>query len=428
MVTLKFSESVVNQLREEQIRAVRMNNLRLYKIAQGLLWIHEKKSLKEIAQLLQRDVKTVENWLQRLMVRGVGWLQSQHYQGRGRKAKLTNSQKQALYAKVVAGPEANGFDSGLWNSAMIGELIWRCWGVRYNPRYLASLLRSLGLSYQKACFVSDRCDEEAYQQARQKWVEQTWPAILQRAKAMKAVILFTDEVSFALWGSLGRTWGPRGQQPKVKTTGQRKGLKMFGAIDFHSGAFYYREAHSYKLTAKAIKQLRVQGLAAEPAARLQVLKGVCYSTQTQFLDAVRQTLGEALAEREQTALLQAAQDNGKFNTDSYIEFLTQLLEQIEQPIILIEDSVSYHRSQAVEQFQAQQTQRLYRERLPTFSPDFNPIEKLWKNTKRDATHLKYFRSFEELRASVLTAFRHYLNDAAKVIGVMKKLRAQAGLA
>jgi transposase len=139
-------------------------------------------------------------------------------------------------------------------------------------------------------------------------------------------------------------------------------------------------------------------------------------------------LGGTLDEPAQTALIKAAEGNGKFNTDSYIEFLTQLLEQIEQPIILIEDSVSYHRSQAVEQFQAQQTQRLYRERLPTFSPDFNPIEKLWKNTKRDATHLKYFRSFEELRASVLTAFRHYLNDAAKVIGVMKKLRAQAGLA
>jgi transposase len=276
--------------------------------------------------------------------------------------------------------------------------------------------------------VSDRCDEEAYEQARRQWVKQTWPAILQRAKAMKAVILFTDEVSFALWGSMGRTWTARGQQPKVKTTGQRKGLKMFGAIDFHSGAFYYREAHSYKLTAQAVKQLRVQGLTAEQATRLQVLKGVCYSTQTQFLDALRQTLGEALVEPEQTALLKAAEDNGKFNTDSYIEFLTQLLEQIETPIILIEDNVSYHRSRSVEQFQAQYAQRLYRERLPTFSPDFNPIEKLWKNTKRDATHLKYFRSFNELRASVLTAFRHYLNDAAKVIGVMKKLRAQAGLA
>jgi hypothetical protein len=29
----------------------------------------------------------------------------------------------------------------------------------------------------------------------------------------------------------------------------------------------------------------------------------------------------------------------------------------------------------------------------------------WKNTKKKATHLKYFKRFNELRASVLKAFR-----------------------
>ncbi|MEN8129701.1 MAG: transposase, partial [Pseudomonadota bacterium] len=72
-------------------------------------------------------------------------------------------------------------------------------------------------------------------------------------------------------------------------------------------------------------------------------------------------------------------------------------------------------------------ERLTFQPLPAFSPDYNPIEKLWKNTKRDATHLKYFRTFDELRASVLKAFRKYLHDATHVIRVMKKLRAEAGL-
>ena len=39
-----------------------------------------------------------------------------------------------------------------------------------------------------------------------------------------------------------------------------------------------------------------------------------------------------------------------------------------------------------------------------------------------------FKTFEELRASVLGVFRTYLNDATKVIRVMKKLRANAGVA
>jgi transposase len=72
-------------------------------------------------------------------------------------------------------------------------------------------------------------------------------------------------------------------------------------------------------------------------------------------------------------------------------------------------------------------QRLTVHRLPAFSPDFNPIEKQWKNTKKNATPLKYFKAFDELRASVLRPFRKYLEDATRVICVMKKLRAQAGL-
>jgi transposase len=70
---------------------------------------------------------------------------------------------------------------------------------------------------------------------------------------------------------------------------------------------------------------------------------------------------------------------------------------------------------------------LFTYRLPSFSPEFNPIEKLWRNTKKDATHLKYFKTFEDLRQSVLAVFRQYMSDVTKVIRVMKKLRNSAEL-
>ena len=71
--------------------------------------------------------------------------------------------------------------------------------------------------------------------------------------------------------------------------------------------------------------------------------------------------------------------------------------------------------------------RLYVYRLPAYSPDKNPIEKLWKKTKKDATHCKYFPSFDDLRGAVFTAFKKYLQDAACIISTMKKLRAEAGI-
>lgn len=428
MVTLSFSEAIMAGLEQERAKACELNNLRLYKIAQGLLWIGEGKALGEVARLLGVSAKTVWNWLKRLMVQGVGWLVGQHYRGRGRKAKLSSEQKQALYALVVAGPQANGFDCGVWTSAMLVELIWRRWGVCYNPRYLSSLLAKLGLSYQKARFVSDRQDEEGYKQARREWVEETWPAILKQAQERGAVILFADEVSFALWGSLSRTWAPRGQQPVVKTAGRRKGMKLFGAIEFFSGAFYYREAVGYTLSATALKQLKAQGVPVEGVRALSALKGQRFETAGAFLQAVEQHLGAETLGRYRALLLKLGEGAGKFNAATYEAFLRQLLERITVPIILIEDGASYHRSQAVEQFRQAHAERLTVHRLPAFSPEFNPIEKLWKNTKKEATHLKYFKAFDALRASVLTAFRTYLEDATRVIRVMKKLRAQASLA
>jgi transposase len=80
----------------------------------------------------------------------------------------------------------------------------------------------------------------------------------------------------------------------------------------------------------------------------------------------------------------------------------------------------------VRDFVANHAEKLTVERLPAFSPDFNPIEKLWKNTKRDATHLKYFATFEALREAICGAFEKYLREATLIIRVMDKLRREAG--
>ena len=119
----------------------------------------------------------------------------------------------------------------------------------------------------------------------------------------------------------------------------------------------------------------------------------------------------------------------KFNGQSYSQFLKHLLNQYNRPIILIEDGARYHGGKIVNPIKEKYKDEgsLYVYRLPSYSPDYNPIEKLWKNTKKDATHCKYFPTFEDLRSSVIKAFEKYLQDAAKVICVMKKLRANAGV-
>jgi transposase len=47
----------------------------------------------------------------------------------------------------------------------------------------------------------------------------------------------------------------------------------------------------------------------------------------------------------------------------------------------------------MEQFFETHAERLTKVQLPAYSPDFNPIEYLWKKIKKGATDLKYFLEF-----------------------------------
>jgi transposase len=359
---ISFRSNTIKCLERELNTAVELSNFRLFKITKSLLLIANDSSYEEAAELFHVTTRTVYTWVSRFMLERFSWLSGLHYKGRGAKSKLSKEQKKELYRIVEDGPEEFGFDCGVWNSPMIAEVILQKFNVRYNPRYLCRLLKKIGLSFQKAAFEADRTDDN--EEKRKEWSEKTWPNILKLAEEIHAVLLFGDEVSFAQWGSLSRTWAPKGKQPKIKTKGKRRGLKMFGAIEFFSGSFQYMEAE------------------------------------------------------------------GKFNGESYTEFLKLIMNHYSHPVILIEDGAPYHGSAAVKEFSEKQKVqgRLHIFRLPSYSPDYNPIEKLWKNTKRDATHCKFFATFEDLRISVIKAFRKYMEDPTKVICVMKKLRQSAGVA
>ncbi len=359
---ISFRSNTIKRLGKEVEIAEKLNNLRLFKISKALLLIANKVKYEEVSKLFSVTERTIHNWVKRFMVERFGWLCGHHFKGRGIKSRLSNEQKKKLCEIIDNGPEASGFDCGIWNSPMIVEVIFRKFNVKYSPRYLCRLLKKLGFSYQKAAFEPERTEEN--KEKRKEWEEKIWPEILKLAKEKKAIILFGDEVSFAQWGSLSRTWARRGQQPKVKTKGKRRGLKIFGTIEFFGGSFQYMETE------------------------------------------------------------------GKFNGESYTEFLKQIVSHYKCPIILVEDGAPYHGGKIVKEYTERLKEQgvLYIYRLPSYSPDYNPIEKLWKNTKRDATHLKFFPTFEDLRASVIKAFSKYMEDATTVICVMKKLRKNAGLA
>lgn len=109
---------------------------------------------------------------------------------------------------------------------------------------------------------------------------------------------------------------------------------------------------------------------------------------------------------------------GRFNTDSYQAFLSAVLQQTQQHLILIQDGARYHTSQPMQAFFAAHAHRITKFQLPSYSPDFNPIEFLWKKVKKQATHLKYFPAFEDLTAAVDKALQLFATLPVEILSLM----------
>ena len=345
-ISIHFTRATGKLLVERLGKAYAAGDLQQVRRISALLGLAKGETTSQVADTFSVCRQTVYNWLKAFMLHGADSLAYRWWQGR--KPRLTKKQKRRLVELVEGGPLEAGYPTACWTSLLIQQLILREFGVLYNRHYVCELLHNLGFSFQKAKFVSDHLDEAS----RRKWREVVWPEILRLAREKDAMILFGDEVSFAQWGSLGYTWAPVGQQPVVKTTGKRKGHKVFGAIDFFSGRFFYH----------------------------------------------------GLEER--------------FNSERYQDFLCQILSQTSKHLILIQDGAKYHTSKATRAFFETHGDRLSVFQLPSYSPDYNPIEFLWKKMKQRATHNRYFPAFEALASSVEEALAYFAKQVEEIKSLM----------
>ena len=108
----------------------------------------------------------------------------------------------------------------------------------------------------------------------------------------------------------------------------------------------------------------------------------------------------------------------RFTAERYCAFLATVLAATTGPVRVIQDGARYHTAAATQAFIAQHAERLRVYQLPGYSPDFNPIEHLWRNVKREKTHNRYFPTFEALQAAVDAGLAHFQDDAAAVKQLM----------
>lgn len=104
--------------------------------------------------------------------------------------------------------------------------------------------------------------------------------------------------------------------------------------------------------------------------------------------------------------LVASQEN-KFDAMTFLVFLKQLLRRRRQGriIVVILDNARWHHAKLLKPWLIEHRHVLRLDFLPPYSPDLNPVERVWKLTRRLCTHNRYFQTLEELVEIVFNQFK-----------------------
>ena len=115
--------------------------------------------------------QSVNRWAQQL---AEGGRQALRKSGRaGRKPRLSTADRQRIVEGLQRGPEALGYETGLWTSWRVADLIERECGVRYTTVHVWRILRELGWSCQQPVGRALERNERAIR----RWKRVRWPEV-----------------------------------------------------------------------------------------------------------------------------------------------------------------------------------------------------------------------------------------------------------
>jgi transposase len=128
-------------------------------------------SLNEVARRIQCAASSVMRWQDAWRHRGADALKVGV--SPGRPPKLQAAQQRRLLRVLLKGPLAHGYNTNVWTTARIAEVIRREFRVRYHRDHVGRLMHSLDWSHQKPEKRAVERDEKAIE----RWKKKDWPRV-----------------------------------------------------------------------------------------------------------------------------------------------------------------------------------------------------------------------------------------------------------
>ncbi len=181
-----------------------------------------------------------------------------------------------------------------------------------------------------------------------------------------------DEGRFPMVPTLGPTLGVKGHRPVVGTRDCKDLLYVFAVVNLVSAALYSNTLESPKDAKKKTGQSKTRRL------------------QQAFADHLRH-VGRVYPKQQ------------------YPE------------VVLLIDNAPWHAGALVQQALVDNP-HLRLKRLPSYSPQLNPIERFWKKLRRRATHNRLFDTLADLKKSLRASLSYFQTMRQRVKSLLEKRR------
>ena len=80
----------------------------------------------------------------------------------------------------------------------------------------------------------------------------------------------------------------------------------------------------------------------------------------------------------------------------FLQRLRSVSAQSGRTVRVITDNAKYHHAKMHEAWRQEQAPAFVLDYLPPYSPELNPIERVWKRTRRNCVHNAYFPTLQAL--------------------------------
>lgn len=124
----------------------------------------------------------------------------------------------------------------------------------------------------------------------------------------------------------------------------------------------------------------------------------------------RKSVGYFGAVRLRDGKMVKTREENSFDGETFLNFmkrLHQIAANSGRQAVVIIDNARYHHARMHKEWRKQHKKDIMLMYLPPYSPDLNPIERVWKLTRRLATHNQYFAHLDDLVITVENVFEKW---------------------